>query len=106
MAYHIIGDADTVLGFRFAGATGEGVETAPEAADAFRRAIRGHKTDILLITATVENMIPKEVTAHRLTGSAPYLVVVEGVWGGGKPRQSLEGLISEAVGIRMDKDNP
>ena len=39
MSYHIIGDRDTILGFRFAGITGDAVETPEQAQEAFRRAI-------------------------------------------------------------------
>ena len=36
MGFHIIGDADTVLGYRFAGLSGDVVETAEEASRGFQ----------------------------------------------------------------------
>ncbi|MBT4816196.1 MAG: ATPase V, partial [Lentisphaerae bacterium] len=39
MSFHIIGDEDTVVGFRFAGVTGSAVENADEAREAFQRVV-------------------------------------------------------------------
>ena len=99
MAYHIIGDADTVLGYRFAGATGDVVENASEARSAFRRAIADHRRDILLLTEAVEDMIQEDVDAHRQEGRPPYLSVVQDIWGPRGNRESLEDIIASAIGI-------
>ena len=101
MAYHIIGDADTVLGFRFAGVTGDVVETVEEAREAFARAIEPHELGVLLITRPVEDMLESEVTAHRLECLPPYLAVIPDIWGNGQKRRSLQEMISEAVGIKI-----
>lgn len=105
MSYHIIGDQDTVLGFRFAGVTGDAVKTEEEAREAFARAIESHETGILLLTYPVENMLEAEVTAHRLTALPPYIAVVPDVWGKGTRRKSLQDTISEAVGIKIVNSN-
>ena len=106
MAFHIIGDEDTVLGFRFAGVTGSVAETEVAARQAFVRAVRNPAYRILLITEAVEAMLGAEVTAHRLKAEPPYLVVVEDIWGARGTRKSLQDLIYEAVGIRIVKDEP
>lgn len=98
---HIIGDQDTVLGFRFAGVTGDAVENAEQARDAFRRAVSDMAPSILLITKPVEDMIEDEVTAHRLAAKPPYLAVVPDIWGNGKKHKSLQEMINEAVGIKI-----
>ena len=54
MSYHIIGDQDTVLGYRFAGVTGDVVETEEEARTAFRAALADRSLMILLLTEAVE----------------------------------------------------
>ena len=101
MAYHIIGDADTVLGFRFAGVTGDVVEDVEQARAAFDKAIEAHEPGILLITRPVEDMLEAEVTAHRLESTPPYLAVIPDIWGNGQKRRSLQEMISEAVGIKI-----
>lgn len=105
MAYHIIGDADTVLGYRFAGVTGDAVSTPEEARAAFQKAIADGQ-GILLITEQVEGMIEPEVKAHRLATCPPFLAVVPGLWGASGKRRSLQSLISEAVGIKIVETKP
>jgi vacuolar-type H+-ATPase subunit F/Vma7 len=100
-AYHIIGDKDTVLGFRFAGVTGDIVESETEARDAFKRATAKRRDGILLITEAVEEMLSEEVLAYRLKASPPFLSVVEDIWGKRGKRRSLQELIFTAVGIRI-----
>ena len=100
-SFHIIGDPDTVVGYRFAGVTGTGVETAEEARTAFRDAVSSDTTRILLITEPVADMIEREVVAHRLTSEEPYVVAVRDIWGAEAKRKSLEDMIQEAVGVKI-----
>ena len=99
--YHIIGDADTVLGYRFAGLSGDVVTSQPEALAAFQKAIAGKEPGVLLITEAVEDWIPEAVQAHRLTAEPPYLAVIQDIWGARPHRKSLQDMIREAVGIKI-----
>jgi len=105
MGFHIIGDADTVLGYRFAGLSGDVVETVEEARVAFKAAIANNRKGVLLITEAVEDMLADDVTAHRLSSKPPYLAVMQDIWGPRGKRRSLQELIYEAVGIRIVQDN-
>jgi vacuolar-type H+-ATPase subunit F/Vma7 len=104
MSFHIIGDADTVLGYRFAGVPTTVVEGTPAAHEAFRRVLAEGRCRILLLTEAVEAMLGDVLTAHRLAADPPYVVVVEDLWGPRGGRKTLEDLIYEAVGIRIVKD--
>ena len=108
-AYHIIGDQDTVLGYRFAGVSGDVVEDAAQAKTAFEAALNDPSVTVLLVTEAVEDMIPELVMRHRMAAKPPYLAVVQDIWGPRGGRKSLQELINEAVGIRLsssdDKDN-
>lgn len=104
MSFHIIGDQDTVLGFRFAGVTGTVVSSLEDASQAFRQAVTGERCRILLLTERVERMIRAEATAHRLAAVPPYLVVIEDMAGPDAERRTLQELIAEAVGVRMVRD--
>jgi len=106
MAFHIIGDQDTVLGYRFAGVTGSVVETEVEAREALRNALQSDRHRILLLTEKVEGMLSKEVTEHRLAATPPYVVVIEDICGPHGERKLLQDLIYEAVGIRIVKEEP
>ena len=105
MSYHIIGDPDTVLGYRFAGVTGDAVENVEQAREAFSKALESDEPGILLLTQPVEDMLEDEVTAHRLTSNPPYVAVVPDIWGGGRKRKTLQETISEAVGIKIVESN-
>ena len=101
MSYHIIGDVDTVLGYRFAGVEGNAVSTPDEARQAFLKAIAPGTSGILLVTEDVEGMIEELVTAHRASAKEPFLAVVPSIWGAKKGRKSLQQLINDAVGIKI-----
>ena len=104
-AYHIIGDQDTVLGYRFAGVAGDVVENAEQAKTAFENALNDSSVTVLMLTEAVEDMIPDLVMKHRIAAKPPYLAVVEDVWGPRSGRKSLQDLINEAVGIRLSSDD-
>ena len=103
-AYHIIGDQDTVLGYRFAGVSGDAVEDAAQAKTAFENAIGDAGVTVLLITEAVEDMIPDVVMKHRMAAKPPYLAVVQDIWGPRSGRKSLQELINEAIGIRISSE--
>ena len=104
MAFHIIGDQDTVLGYRFAGVTGVVVENAKDALGAFNDALQNKDNAILLLTEQVEQMLEAKVIDHRLSATPPYIVVVNDIWGTKVERKTLEETIQEAVGIRITKE--
>lgn len=104
-AYHIIGDQDTVLGYRFAGVSGDAVENAAQAKTAFEKAVEDPSVSVLLVTEAVEDMIPDVVMRHRMAAKPPYLTVVQDVWGPRSGRKSLQELINEAVGVRLSSDD-
>jgi vacuolar-type H+-ATPase subunit F/Vma7 len=101
MNFHVIGDHDTLVGYRFSGVGGEAAETPDEARAAFQRAIARRDVAVLLITEPLSVHLEAEITAQRLAGRPPYVVLV-GDWRGTKvPRKPLDVMIYEAVGIRM-----
>jgi len=103
MSFHIIGDQDTVVGFRFAGVTGSAVSTLAEAQGAFSQVVAEGSCQILILTEPVEAMLEQETTQHRLAATPPYLVVVGDIWGTETKRKSLEEMVHEAVGIKIGK---
>ena len=100
-SFHVIGDADSIVGFRFAGVTGSPVTNPDEARAAFQDAVTRKSSSILILTAPVAEMIRDEVTRHRASAQPPYVVVVGDLWDTPAERPSLPDLIYEAVGIRI-----
>lgn len=101
MRYYVIGDEDTVLGFRYAGVEGEVVSTSEEARQALARAGRLPDIGILIITDVVADTVRQEVNAVRFDRALPLVVEVPGPAGPSPLRRDLLSLIREAVGIRV-----
>ena len=101
MRYYVIGDEDTVLGFRYAGVPGDFVESPDEAKAALERVTRQPDIGILIITDTVADGIREEVNAVRFKHAKPLVVEVPGITGPSDKRQDLLALLREAVGIRV-----
>ena len=105
MAFHILGDQDTVLGYRFAGVTGTVVENDIDARRAFAEVRKSGQARVLLLTERVEQWLEDAVTEHRLSAEPPFVVVIEELGGPVGHRKTAEQLIYEAVGIRIVKEN-
>ncbi len=104
MAFHVIGDEDTILGYRFAGVGGSAVRTEDEALAAFRERIASEDCKVLIVTETVARMIDADLANHRLTAQAPFVVEVGDVWETPGRSRSLEEMIQEAVGIKIVRE--
>ena len=75
MAFHIIGDQDTVLGYRFAGVTGVVAENRAEALAAFRDALLHGKDTGFDVYHAVETAAPAILAADSIDqGSQPLRV--------------------------------
>lgn len=115
LAYYVIADEDTVLGFRYAGVTGEAVASARQARAAFQRAVQQRRARILILTEVVAETIRDEVNAvrtgkhallsapgdRRATSPAPLVVEIPGPTGPMPGKRTLLELIQEAVGVRV-----
>lgn len=104
MGFHIIGDSDTILGYALAGVGGTAVDDpAPAPARlALQKALALADCQILLVTGTVAGILEAELSAHRMSGKAPYVVTVGELWESPTPPRSLERLVQQAVGLHLD----
>ena len=105
MVYHVIGDEDTVLGYRFAGVGATVAEDEDAARAAFHDVLASGSCRILMLTRPVAAMLERELTEHRLTAQPPFVVEVGDIWNTPVPHKSLEQLIYEAVGIRIVRED-
>jgi len=101
MKFFVIGDEDTVLGFRYAGVEGAVVRTAEEARDALARAVRAPGAGIIIINDAVAESIREDVSKIRFEAKEPLVVEIPGPSGPAVQRISLAKMIQEAVGIRL-----
>ncbi|HPD14823.1 MAG TPA: V-type ATP synthase subunit F [Planctomycetota bacterium] len=101
MHYYVIGDEDTVLGFRYAGVPGDIVKSAEAAHDALERVLRRRDVVILIMTDRVADWIRPEVNRVHFDFELPLVVEVPGPAGPSPERKDLLTLIREAVGIKV-----
>ncbi|MFW6107824.1 MAG: V-type ATP synthase subunit F [bacterium] len=100
MEYFVIGDEDTVLGFRYAGVEGRVVGSADEARSVLEERAAG-EPGIVIITEDVAEVIRDTVNRVRFESAMPVIVEVPGPAGPAPDRPELIGLIREALGIRV-----
>jgi len=104
MSFFVIGDQDTILGFRFAGVPGAAADSAEDARTALGEVTRLASCQILIVTQKVAQMLDAELTEHRLNCQPPFVVEVGDVWDTPVARKGLEQMIHEAVGIRIVRE--
>ena len=98
--FFVIGDDDTVLGFRYAGLRGQAVSDEHQARLALQQAIRAD-VPIVIITDVAAQMIQDDVNEIRFEARTPIIVEVPTRSGPVEGRPSLMELIREAVGISV-----
>lgn len=101
MKYFVIGDDDTVLGFRYAGLQGRAVATATDVRKAISEAIADQQTGAIIITERAAELARDEVDSLRAGSASPVVVEIPDRHGPLPGRKTLADLIREAVGIRI-----
>ena len=100
MHVFVIGDEDTVAGFRFAGVAGTAVESAEQAAQALEQSVRRGDT-VVIVPERVAEMIRRDIDRIRFGAAEPLIVEIPGREGPLSERPSLFRLVREAVGIKF-----
>jgi V/A-type H+-transporting ATPase subunit F len=101
MKYFVIGDEDTVIGFRYAGVDGEMVALPEQAKSAFNKAINSPDVGILIITQQIAQSLADVIEAKRMEGGTPVIVEIPDRNGPLEGRKTLIEMIREAIGIRI-----
>ena len=78
MEFHVIGDEEVVIGFRFVGVSGSVATTEEEAREAFAAVTGEEKARVLILTEQVASLIPREVMDWQMNGSYPLIVDTRG----------------------------
>jgi V/A-type H+-transporting ATPase subunit F len=112
---HVLGDEETVLGFRLAGIAGsvaergegvagqrEGVAEQREGlAEQFRRLVGDEQTKVVFITERLAAAIRPLVDTYRMRGTFPVVVEIPDAEGPMPGRRSIADLIREAIGFQV-----
>ena len=101
MNYFVIGDEDTVVGFRYAGVDGQIVDLPQEAIQAFKKAINNPQIGILIITQQIAQNLNDLIETKRMEGGNPVIVEIPNRTGPMTDRKTLIEMIREAIGIKI-----
>jgi len=108
VSIHVLGDEDTVLGFRLAGINGTVAEPGEGIAEQFRALVAEapapgseRRAQIVLITERLAAAIRPLVDTYRMRGTFPIVVEIPDADGPVLGRRSISDLIREAIGFNV-----
>ena len=101
MKYSIIGDEDTVLGFRMVGVTGKVATNSSEAKRAFDALREDRENCIIIITEHVADMIRPIVDKFLFTESFPLIVEIPDRNGPKPGRLGIRETVNAAIGLKL-----
>lgn len=101
MKFHVIGDNDTVLGFRLVGVAGRVVESSEEALSALREAVGNKEIGVVLITEKVAAGIRDEVEARHYGLGFPLVLEIPDSSGPDPERPDIEEIVRKAIGVSI-----
>jgi V/A-type H+-transporting ATPase subunit F len=101
VSIHVLGDEDTVLGFRLAGIRGTVAKSGAGLTEQFRALVGQREAKIVLVTEDLARSIRPLVDQYRMRGTFPVVVEIPDAEGPLPGRRSIEDLIREAVGIQV-----
>jgi V/A-type H+-transporting ATPase subunit F len=99
--YHVIGDRDTVLGFRMVGVSGSVAESEPEAVRAFEDALKDRNIGIFVITERTADLIRPLVDRYLYTEQFPLVLEIPDRRGPIEGRPTMRELVNAAIGISL-----
>ncbi|NCB73835.1 MAG: ATP synthase subunit F [Clostridia bacterium] len=94
-------EADVLTGLRLSGIEGSLASNRREAEALVNEVQSNPQIAVLLITESCAVMIPETVTKLKLSSSNPLLVVIPGSHGSARRKDSITGLIKDAIGIKI-----
>lgn len=101
MKYSIIGDEDTVLGFRMVGVTGKVATNTDEAKRAFNALLEDRENCIIIMTERVAEMIRPIVDKFLFTESFPLIVEIPDRNGPMPGRPGIRETVNAAIGLKL-----
>jgi V/A-type H+-transporting ATPase subunit F len=101
MKFYVIGDRQTVLGFRLVGIEGTDVEDRDQALAALRTAVSEKDIGIVLITEKVAGKMRDEVDARLYGMGFPLVLEIPDSAGPSPDRLAIEELVRKAIGISI-----
>jgi V/A-type H+-transporting ATPase subunit F len=101
MKYSIIGDEDTVLGFKMVGVSGKVATNPDQAKHAFDLILEDGENCIVIITERVADMIRSMVDRFLFTENFPLIVEIPDRRGPKPGRMEIRETVNAAIGLKL-----
>ncbi|MDZ7859139.1 MAG: V-type ATP synthase subunit F [Candidatus Krumholzibacteriota bacterium] len=101
MRFYVIGDENTVTGFKLVGLEGEVVDTAGGAREALEKAFSSSDIGIIIITERIASTIREEIEEYAYGRDFPLIMEIPDREGPLEGRASIREMVNAAVGIKM-----
>ncbi len=101
MGFYVIGDEDTVRGFRFAGIEGTVAQDGDQAREALEDALERADETVIIITEKLAASLRERIQEIRFGEALPLIVEVPGPEGPQEETPELLERIREAVGLKF-----
>ena len=101
MKFYVIGDDETVLGFRLVGVAGSVVGEREDALLALREAVKDKEIGVVLVTEKVAAAIRDEVEARLYGLGFPLVLEIPDSSGPDPERPDIEEIVRKAIGVSI-----
>lgn len=101
MKFFVIGDRETVLGFRLVGVDGQIAEERDGALEALEAAIDQKDIGIVLITEKVAARLRDEIDSHLYGFGFPLVLEIPDSSGPDPNRPKIEDMVRKAIGVSI-----
>lgn len=101
MKFFVIGDEETVLGFRLAGVEGEVVKNADEAKETLEKTFDQEGMGVIIIPERVAETIRQQVNRYLYKTTFPLIIEIPDRLGPMEGKGSVRDLLRAAVGVRL-----
>ena len=101
MKFFVIGDDETVLGFRLVGVGGRVVSGREETLSALKEAVGDKQIGVVLITERIAAGIRHEVEARLYGLGFPLVLEIPDSSGPDPERPDIEAIVRKAIGVSI-----
>ena len=101
MKFYVLGDDETVLGFRLVGVAGKVVEGRDESLQALREAVGDKQVGVVLVTEKVAAGIRDEVEARLYGLGFPLVLEIPDSSGPDPERLNVQDVVRKAIGVSI-----
>lgn len=101
LRFYVIGDEETVLGFRLVGVEGRVVETPEETRQVLQEVLKMEGIGIVILTERIAASLREEIDRHIFKTSFPLLIEIPDRQGPLEGRLSIREMVRSAVGVHL-----